>query len=1462
MTAQKAAEQALHEQGTRLQDIAASIPGAVYQFEVRPDDSWKILFMNDAAADLFERPAQELTDVDCMVACICPEDREILHVSIEESRRTLSPWACEFRVVTPGGRTKWLRGASRPRNCPDGTILWSGVLLDITSRRRAEEEIQRQNDLAQSYLDVAAVMMVAIGADQQVALVNKKACEILGCTAEEAMGQDWFDTFVPQDDRERTKAAFRDLIADRTELAEYLENQVLTRTGQERLIAWHNTVLRDDQGQIVATLSSGEDITERRRAQEALQASEAKYRAVVETSLVGIGISKDDRIVYANRSLLRMYGYTDFEEFAAKSLLDYLASSSRMQVQQWRQRYQRGENVPSVIEHDIVRKDGTIRTLQVTVSHVAVHGCIYAHMVFVDVTVRKRAAAALRESEKRFRSLIEGAPEAIFVQSQGRFVYLNPGAVQLFGATGSKELLGQDFMERIAPEYHSAIRERIRQQQETQRPVAPMEQEYLRLDGSRVPVETAAVSTCFHGRDAHLVFIRDITERKAAEGALRASEERFRRVFEESSIGMALTSRELKIVQVNPAFCRMLGYTPEEMYTLTILNITHPEHHNTDRENIERLWQGEIACYRTEKRYLAKSGDVRWGSLSVSLVRDQAGTPLHALAIVEDITERKQAAALLEIQRDLAVSLGAIHDLGQGLHLSLQAAISASELDCGGIYLRDEARGSLELVCHVGLSEDFVRDTARYGPDALNAQVVSTGRPIYADYPTLGLPLDEIKGREGLRAIAIIPLFHREQVVGFLNVASRRLAEVPPYARTMLEAIASQIGGTITRLKAERALRESEATYRTLVAGLPDIVMRFDRSGRHLFASDNVEQVVPLTAAQFFGKTHRELGFPEAQCQLWEEAIRRVFDSRVPFETEFVFEGKRGPVFFNWRLLPELDANGVVQSVLSISRDITKHRRLEQDYHTIFRQMLNGFAIHEIICDAQDRPVDYRFLAVNPTFERLTGLKAQDVVGRTVREVLPGTEPRWIETYGRVALTGEPVLFKDYHNGLAKHFEVAAFCPRPRQFACIFADITERQRAQEALQTSENRFRSYFELGLIGMAITSPTKGIVEVNDEICRILGYERTELQQMNWGQLTHPEDLDGDLVHFHQVLAGSLDGYSIEKRFMRKDGQTIYATISVKCLRRQDGSVDYFVALLQDITEQKRAQEQAKQREAELLHVTRVSTLGEMASGIAHELNQPLAAIANFGFACLCLLRSPTPDVPRIVRNLEMIVSQSERAGQIIRKMRSLIKNTQAQFVSVDLNEVIASVLALVRSELTGKSVQLKLELSEPLPRIHADVIQMEQVLLNLTRNAVEAMNGVEEHSRRLTIRTKAVDGDKVRMEVCDTGTGLPEGEPERIFGPFFTTKTNGLGLGLPISRSIVQAHHGELTAVRNPDRGSTFSITLPRSPIAEPLRQELERPRMHAEIVEENSLSWPILTRQDVFGNTLSGWKEFG
>lgn len=247
----------------------------------------------------------------------------------------------------------------------------------------------------------------------------------------------------------------------------------------------------------------------------------------------------------------------------------------------------------------------------------------------------------------------------------------------------------------------------------------------------------------------------------------------------------------------------------------------------------------------------------------------------------------------------------------------------------------------------------------------------------------------------------------------------------------------------------ERVLRSQEEQYRTLVENTPDIIMRFDRQYRHLYVNPSVEKLTGVPASQFLSRTYGDMGFDQEKCDFREQAIEEVFQTANPIEREFQCQLGDCQKTIDWRLFPEFNEQGEVVTVMTIAKDITERRKAQEDYATLFREMIDGFAIHEILCNDEGIPVDYRFLAVNPAFERMTGFKAEQLIGKTVMEVMPDVEQHWIETYGRVSLTDEAIHFENYSKELDRYWEVAAFRPEEGQFACIFVDITTEKKLEK-----------------------------------------------------------------------------------------------------------------------------------------------------------------------------------------------------------------------------------------------------------------------------------------------------------------------------------------------------------------------------------------------------------------------------
>jgi NO-binding membrane sensor protein with MHYT domain len=251
----------------------------------------------------------------------------------------------------------------------------------------------------------------------------------------------------------------------------------------------------------------------------------------------------------------------------------------------------------------------------------------------------------------------------------------------------------------------------------------------------------------------------------------------------------------------------------------------------------------------------------------------------------------------------------------------------------------------------------------------------------------------------------------------------------------------------------------------------------------------------------------------------------------------------------------------------------------------------------------------------------------------------------------------------------------------------------------------------------------------------------------------------------------------------------------------------------ALIASLSEQKRAEEALREVQADLAHVTRVTTLGEIAASIAHEVNQPLAAVVANAEACLRWLDRGTPDLDAARRSVEWIIDDANRAGEVIRRVRALANKSDVEKAPLDINDVVKEVIALVQGELVSHRVSLRMEFANALPVVPADRVELQQVVINLVMNGIEAMQSVTDRPRELLIRSLQDETQQVLVSVTDCGVGISAENADRLFNAFFTTKTNGMGMGLSICRSIMEAHDGRLWATANAPRGATFQFTLP-------------------------------------------------
>ncbi len=328
------------------------------------------------------------------------------------------------------------------------------------------------------------------------------------------------------------------------------------------------------------------------------------------------------------------------------------------------------------------------------------------------------------------------------------------------------------------------------------------------------------------------------------------------------------------------------------------------------------------------------------------------------------------------------------------------------------------------------------------------------------------------------------------------------------------------------------------------------------------------------------------------------------------------------------------------------------------------------------------------------------------------------------------------------------------------------------------------------------------------------RMFGWEAREVLGRNVSMLM-PEPFrsghDGYLHHYLETGSPRIIGIGREVVALRKDGTQFPVELSVGEIA-SFGEGRRFVGLIRDVTAKVRAEAEAREHRERLAHVTRLSTLGEMAAGIAHEINQPLTAIASYAQALARQMRSDPGGHPERRDTVERIAEQALRAGEILRRLRDFARKGEDKRVPCDLGEAIRDALRLAEVAAQRHEARVEVQVPERLPRVVADSIQLQQVILNLVRNALEAMDAVPRSRRRLLVAA-ARQGDRVEVSVTDSGPGVEERAQPQLFHPFFTTKRQGMGMGLSISHSIVTAHGGALSWAPNPEGGATFRFTLP-------------------------------------------------
>ena len=569
--------------------------------------------------------------------------------------------------------------------------------------------------------------------------------------------------------------------------------------------------------------------------------------------------------------------------------------------------------------------------------------------------------------------------------------------------------------------------------------------------------------------------------------------------------------------------------------------------------------------------------------------------------------------------------------------------------------------------------------------------------------------------------------------------------------------------------------------------------------------------------AEVLGKDAYDLCPPDL-ARKYQQDDRRVIETGETIETVAEHQWPSGKMM-DVQIVksPVFDSVGRVVGVQGIFWDITDRKRAEQDLRD--SEALYHSLVENLPQNVFRKDLNHRITFCNQRYCEMAGKSLDEMLGKDDHDLFPADmAEKYQEDDRRVIESGQAIEAVEEHQVAGGGKIVVQVVKTPvydSEGHCvgvqgIFWDITSRIRAEEALRESEEKYRNLVERANDGICIIQDGQ-LGYGNQQLANLVGYTPDELVDTHYADYIPPDELTKVVARYAKHWSGEEPNQRFETAMIHKDGHRIDVEFNASLItyERQKASLVF----VRDISAHRRAEQQLRQRDSALAHVTRLSTMGQMVAGIAHEINQPLYAISNFANACTATLKTNgETHSDKLLEWTRQIAEQANRAGKIIRRFGNFARKSPTHRSTIDINLLVPESVELVRPEARRHNVRLDHALTRPLQPELIDPIQIQQVMVNLLRNAIEAVADVTARERRVVIRTRVVR-DNVEVAVEDNGPGLPAEETDKLFDAFHTTKPDGMGMGLAICRSIIEAHGGRIWPTRNEDHGATFHFSLP-------------------------------------------------
>lgn len=1348
---QKLTEMVLHESEERLANFfEASFEGLFLH------ESGEILDVNPATTAMFGYESKETVGKN-LLEFVAVEFREIVMQQMaagHEGPYEIAVIAKDKTKIPVEVRAKTVRLHGKP-------VRVVG-LRDITDRKRAENALIESENRQNKAQEVGHVGTWDWNPNTGDLVWSNETYRVLGYVPQEIKpSYEKFLERVHPDDREYLIKAVEKAMQENEPYN--LDCRIITKDGLVRFANAQGEVKFDEIGTPIRMLGTFQDITERKRTEASLEKSERKYRELIdEAATIILRWDVKGNVTFFNEYAQKFFGFTE-EEILGKNVVGTIVPKTEFTGRDLALLMQEICLNPAKFEdneNENLKRNGDrvwIAWKNRPICNEA-GDLVEIHSVGIDISARKYAEDALRQSEAKWRFITEHSPDHIMmVDRDGKILFIN----HTVSGLPREQVIGKPITSFLPSDYTHSTDEQLQKVWESGVP-GQFTVEYQADDGSVQDFE-ANVGPVKDGEEvvSLIVSARDITERKRAVEAIRRAHDELELRVQERTAELKNTNDELKkeiavrqlaelalkqerslfvtgptvvfkwraedgwpVEYVSPNVSSQFGYEPEDLISgkIPFAAIVHPVDLARISAEVRSYSDSGEPHFEQEYRIVDSDNNYRWLYDLTVVVRNHAGNITHYHGYVIDITERKQAE-----QRILA-SEGEL----RGILDSLQE-----------VYYRADTCGNIVRV------SSSMQKVFGYLPE----EVIGKPTTMVWRYPE--------ERREFLEAMKSGGgAVQNYEVQGVRKNGRFFWASINSHVYKDELGNVDGVEGTI-RDVTQRRLAEEET----------------QRSRQHFQSMDRVSQV--LAAA------------PDLNAMLWN-VLKEMLD---------IFSVDRVWLFYpcdpeapHWNVPVEVTRTGYAGI---FEKDVDIPRNL--NIITVLKDALNT---------VEPVKIDYYRTETPPDLIRQYNIKTQLIIA-----LHPKIDKPWLLgmhqcSHNREWTEYDERLFRDISERITHALTNRLLLGQ------LEKDIAERKRAEKELERQKTIFESMFRDVPDAMVLADTERKILMCNPALTRTFGYESSELIGEKTAILYKSvEDFERQgLLRFNLTAEEKAKPYVVD--YLRKNNEVFPGETVGTAIKTSDGTTLGFIGVIRDISERVRAEEQAKLHQAELAHMARLNTMGELATGIAHELNQPLAAIANYAAASRRMFEAGIKHPEKMVTALESTQKQAERASEIIRRLRQFVKKQSPQKTNVNLNALVHDVVSFTEAESKRLGIQMQLELTEALPLVVADAIQIEQVLLNLTRNGLESMKLVDERSRQLTIRTLINKQEAVQVEVVDTGSGIDNDTLHKIFEPFVTTKgAQGMGMGLSISRSIIEAHDGKLWANSELGLGTGFYFTLP-------------------------------------------------